>query len=304
MRKPMTVSPAKMEANRRNAQKSTGPKTVSGKGVSKMNALKHGVLARSVVVQGHKFRESPREFKRLCQDFYAELAPIGPLEETLVDQIIQATWRLRRARTAESGEIALGVDAGWWKRENSHSLLATLNMPQTPFNDPLVTELERSMEGCHYLIYCLQQVSGGVERDGELTETALQDFRGGLCDKPNPMTKKLEQLRAWFAANPEKLGPGALRARHKADVLKYLEQQIRDIGFTMDRREEREEAEERARQTAAMLPSSETLEKILRYETALERQLFRAINQLERLQRRRQGEHITAPVTMEIATRL
>ena len=34
----------------------------------------------------------------------------------LVDQIISLTWRLRRARTAESGEIALSVDAGWWKR--------------------------------------------------------------------------------------------------------------------------------------------------------------------------------------------
>lgn len=60
----------------------------------------------------------------------------------------------------------------------------------------------------------------------------------------------------------------------------------------------------RTRQAAAVLPAAETLEKILRYETALERQLFRAMNQLERLQRRRQGEHIPAPVTMEIATRL
>jgi hypothetical protein len=52
-----------------------------------------------------------------------------------------------------------------------------------------------------------------------------------------------------------------------------------------------------------VLPSAEVLEKILRYETALERQLFRATNQLERLQRRRQGENIPAPLTMEISAR-
>ena len=65
----------------------------------------------------------------------------------------------------------------------------------------------------------------------------------------------------------------------------------------------REAKEEEARQAAAVLPSAETLEKILRYETKLERQLFRAMNQLERLQRMRQGEAIPAPLTMEISER-
>ena len=39
----------------------------------------------------------------------------------------------------------------------------------------------------------------------------------------------------------------------------------------------------------------------MRYETALERQLFRAMNQLERLQRRQLGENIPAPLTMEVS---
>ena len=50
-----------------------------------------------------------------------------------------------------------------------------------------------------------------------------------------------------------------------------------------------------------MLSSAEILEKILRHETALERQRFRAMNQLERLRRRRLGENIPAPLTMEIS---
>ena len=61
--------------------------------------------------------------------------------------------------------------------------------------------------------------------------------------------------------------------------------------------------DEAVRQAAAVLPSDATLEKILRYETALERQLFRAMNQLERLQRRRAGENIPAPLTMEISAK-
>ena len=298
-----TMSLKQLDANRRNAQLSTGPKTANGKAVSKFNALKHGVLAQSVVVQGHQFSESPQEFKQLCQEFYLDLAPVGALEEMLVDQISALTWRLRRARTAESGEIALSVDTGWWIRENHNPLPVILNMPRTPLCDTLVVELERSMLGCEYLIHCLQDLRDNVERDGELTEAALKHFKWNMRNQPDPMVKKLEAFRAGLAANPEKLAPAALRSRHKDEVLKYLNGQIDRIGVCEDLREEREEAQERARQSAAVLPSAEILDKILRYETALERQLFRAMNQLERLQRQKQGENIPAPLTMEVSAR-
>ena len=49
-----------------------------------------------------------------------------------------------------------------------------------------------------------------------------------------------------------------------------------------------------------MLPSAEVLDKILKYETALDRQLYRAMNQLERLQRRREGDKVSAPLMMDV----
>jgi hypothetical protein len=303
MRKPMAVTPRKLEANRRNAQKSTGPKTAEGRAVSKMNALKHGLLAQTVVVRGHQFKESTNEFKKLCQEFYLSLDPVGPLEEMLVGQIVTATWRLRRARTAESGEIALSVDGGWWQREKHNPLPLLLALPPNPVSDGLVTKLEQSVWGCSYLLHCLNDVRKAVERDGELTEAALNDFKRCLREQARDYGDKLTQFRAWLVANPEKLEPEALRARHKEEVLKYLDRKIRDREFLKGLREEREDAEEQAQQAAAVLPSEATLDKILRYEAALERQLYRAMNQLERLQRRRQGENIPAPVTMDISAR-
>ena len=299
----MAVTPRKIEANRRNAQKSTGPNTAEGKAVSKMNALKHGLLAQTVVVRGHQFKESTNEFKKLCQEFYADLNPVGPLEEILVGQMVTATWRLRRARTAESGEIALSVDGGWWVREKHNPLPLLLALPPNPVSDGLVTKLGQSVWGCSYLLHCLGDVRQTVERDGELTEAALNDFKRCLREQARDYGDKLTQFRAWLVANPEKLEPEALRARHKEEVLKYLDRKIRDREFLKGLREEREDAEEQAQQAAAVLPSEATLDKILRYEAALERQLYRAMNQLERLQRRRQGENIPAPVTMDISAR-
>src|SRR5271167_3616555 len=44
------------------------------------------------------------------------------------------------------------------------------------------------------------------------------------------------------------------------------------------------------------------LDRILRYETAIQRQLVYAINQLERLQRLRKGEHVPAPVSVQLSS--
>ena len=105
-----TASPAQIEANRRNAQRSTGPKTPEGKATFSMNALKYAVLARQILVHGRNLDESSDEFKDFCPEYHEYLSPVGPLEEMLVDQIVAINWRLRRARMAETAEITLSVE--------------------------------------------------------------------------------------------------------------------------------------------------------------------------------------------------
>jgi hypothetical protein len=303
---PKTMSAKQLAANRRNARQSTGPRTPTGKAVSKMNALKHGVLARSVVVHGYKFKESVPAFQKLCLEFCANLAPEGPLEEMLVNQIVTIVWRLRRARTAESGEIALSVDAAYETCENRDPVSISLFLGaalMSPYSTEFASKLKCSSLGISYLISGLDEVLKCVEQDGELTEATLTDFKDQLCRDRNGMVNKLEDFRAWLVANPGKLKPKALRARHKKEVQNYLKREIETLDFQWKKRKEQEAANERAEKSAAVLPSAEVLDKILRYETTLGRQLFRAMNQLERLQRRRQGENVPPPLAMEVSAR-
>jgi len=295
----MAVTPQKLEANRRNAQKSTGPKTENGKAASKLNALKHGLLAQTVVVRGYQIKESTNEFKKLCREFYADLNPVGPLEEMLVNQIVTATWRLRRARTAESGEIALSVDDGHWKRTHQHPAL--ICMEWEIFGDP-AHSMRGSALGSRLMENQLKAVRASVEKEGELTEAAIQSVV--VQGKPYGLTEDLEKLRSRLQQNPEGLEPAVLRAKQKEQALAYINKELSLLSWRKSKCEEHEQKEEEARQFAATLPSAGVLEKILRYETALERQLFRAMNQLERLQRRRQGENIPAPLTMDISARV
>ncbi len=293
-----TMSMKQLAANRRNALKSTGPRTANGRAVSKMNAVKHGILSKEVVVRGLHIRENPREFAALHARFVESLQPVGPVEEMLLDQIVTAHWRLRRALTAVSGEIALSVDEGAWKRSRPNPQLQAL-MWDT-LGDP-VHSMRQSALGNRFMENQLKAARAAVEKEGELSEATIQSvvFHG----KPYSLTESLEKLRSRLQQNPEGLEPAALRAQHKVQALAYLDRELRWIAWQREECEKRERGMEDSKQAAARLPSADTLEKILRYETKLERQMYRAMNQLERLQRMRQGETIPAPFTMEIAER-
>jgi len=53
---------------------------------------------------------------------------------------------------------------------------------------------------------------------------------------------------------------------------------------------------------AVITPADNYSDRIVRYETSIQRQLAHAINQLERLQRARQGEHVPAPVSVQLSS--
>ncbi len=88
-----------IEANRRNSRGSTGPRTRTSKAESKMNAMKHGLLAEQVVVRG----EDPVEFAGVLESLVDEFQPQGPLEEQLVERVAACMWRLRRLYRIEAG---------------------------------------------------------------------------------------------------------------------------------------------------------------------------------------------------------
>jgi hypothetical protein len=85
-------------ANRLNAQKSTGPITPEGRAAVRLNGVKYGLHAETLVLKG----ESESDFTALLDSYEAEHAPATPTEEALVVQLAMAAWRLRRLYHAEA----------------------------------------------------------------------------------------------------------------------------------------------------------------------------------------------------------
>jgi hypothetical protein len=87
-----------IEANRLNAQKSTGPTSAEGKAAVRFNALKSGIHAQSQVIPG----EDPAVLALLIAEYYDRYQPATPEVRALVDTLITAEWLQRRFRTLEA----------------------------------------------------------------------------------------------------------------------------------------------------------------------------------------------------------
>jgi hypothetical protein len=104
-----------IEANRKNAQKCTGPRTEKGKAASSQNALKTGLDAKSEVL---RFESRP-DYEALIAEFYARYNPTVPEDRALVDMLIRSEWLSRRYTAIDtaiweheffkSGETSLGA---------------------------------------------------------------------------------------------------------------------------------------------------------------------------------------------------
>ncbi|MGB7748771.1 MAG: hypothetical protein WBN75_15965 [Verrucomicrobiia bacterium] len=104
----------------------------------------------------------------------------------------------------------------------------------------------------------LKAVRASVEKEGELTEAAIQSVK--FHGKPYSLTEDLEKLRSELQQNPEGLEAPALRATQKERVLTYLDRKLGFIAWEKSECEEHETKEEEARQAAAVLPSPEVLD--------------------------------------------
>ncbi len=89
---------AQINANRLNAQKSTGPRSDEGKAAARFNALKHSASAQSNVLPG----EDDAELASLSRAYHEQFRPCGPEEEILVEKIIAADWTQRRMDRLET----------------------------------------------------------------------------------------------------------------------------------------------------------------------------------------------------------
>jgi hypothetical protein len=177
-----------IEANKRNALRSTGPATVAGRSISSRNAWKHGLTAREVTVD-----EAERtKFSAFRDDIVADLAPEGALEEELVEEIAICSWRLRRVYRLEVNH------------SDSNPLLRLLSPPPEVAIDP----------GGHLL------------RSFDLSSASLIRYETSIARLRERALHALERLQARRRGEAVQ-APIAVDVTHSVEVGSELEHTVR-----------------------------------------------------------------------------
>ena len=100
------ATPAQVLANRENAQHSTGPRSEEGRAKSSLNALRHGLASRGLIV----LPGQESAFEQLEQGLRTGLQPSGELQDVLFKRILESAWNLHRCRLAEAQLYLNGSD--------------------------------------------------------------------------------------------------------------------------------------------------------------------------------------------------
>ena len=99
------ASQKQIDANRRNARFSTGPRTLAGKLTARLNAVQHGLTGQLTIIP----RSEYPTYIALDQRMTASLNPIGEQELQLAARLVRDTWRLHRAAANEENLYALDL---------------------------------------------------------------------------------------------------------------------------------------------------------------------------------------------------
>jgi hypothetical protein len=182
------ASTAQVEANRRNAQKSTGPRTEAGKARTRLNALRSGAYARTVTpVLPH---EDPRELDGRIRQWIDDLEPQNAVERELVGRAARLSWVLERAERYETAHLARRIRKAQLNRSSRRmqqvcdlgrkllynpgpKVLASSRRPWDDNPAAFLRGLEESAEGCQWLLERWRELQHVTIRSVEWTKADM-----------------------------------------------------------------------------------------------------------------------------------
>jgi hypothetical protein len=145
-----------IEANRRNARKSTGPTTEEGKQRSRCNAVRHGLTAETVIGA----LEDAEDYKAFEGAVIADYDAQCAVERELVLRLASLLWRLRRATTMETGLFEIQADHLSGLREARRPCPLSQDVVYAPFGRNDVGFLDHDS-------------SGGIMNEMEIAPTSI-----------------------------------------------------------------------------------------------------------------------------------
>ena len=257
----MSLSERQLAANRRNADKSTGPVTINGKITASRNATRHGLLSTRLLLED----EDPAEFDALLLELQASLNPVGCMELAIVERIAVNLWRQRRLVGAEAAGVTL--------ERRDPNIARALEHERDPVLGSDVEEDHLQPFDDVQLTWC----KGVIDELGKLEAITLESV-----ERNAPLT--WAQLKSDAEEDEETVEEQV--SAHEGGLTGYVKALVDWCHEDLERAENRPRLLALAaqlRQRRLILPD-EQLEVLSRYQTTLDNQLYKALKALREAQ--------------------
>lgn len=307
----------KILSNQKNALKSTGPKTEEGKSRSSMNALKHGLRSESLAVS---VLESSEEWNRHRDHVLRDLSPVGYLESLLAERIASTLWRLGRVVRYETLSISSSMETAPEDRKRMESPGNGWNMSKETLDLEKEKESLSWFEAIVSILEALPKAKAGEKVNpgtawglvelasdesgefllGEEDEEGTRPYLIDLSEMPDE--SPVDEWPGWTMGYLRTVlsRVAELAKMEYEDLYSMTLESTRNMrDSSRDTVKKEEEALERLRR-ARLIPNEGTLDKISRYETTLERSLYKTLHELQRLQAKRAGEPLPPPAVLDV----
>ncbi|OGN01380.1 MAG: hypothetical protein A3B91_03690 [Candidatus Yanofskybacteria bacterium RIFCSPHIGHO2_02_FULL_41_29] len=292
------ISEKQIIANQQNALKSTGPTSDDGKSISKLNSLKHGILSKSSIITTGDGEEDLEMFEVITERLVEDFQPIGLAEEMLVDRIISSYWRLQRVMRAEVGEVR--------KLQDSHMINSITKRAEQENQHQKLIDIFRSKRfqasfGIQSLIGLVETAEDEVKSQGFISDETIDLIHNQFGEEGNNFAIMAATMNVMMKQEEIDGEPCLVpKEAAKEAFLKLVQEQKELFGSFLKNIEEKEHLEDESDLMAKSIPDDKTLEKLTRYEASLEKGLYRAIHELQRLQSLRRGERPPIPFAIDV----
>jgi len=295
----MNTNEKQLAANRTNAKKSTGPKTAAGKALVAMNSVAHGIYSISPVVEEMESKRSWTAYRFAMLDC---LAPVGMVEMTLAERITLAAWRLRRVARFEADQIRLEQEDALEHVSRGLGYKLDLDLDEAGLQQ-LMDEPKWREQRCEG-VSSLLTASDDMPLSGEDAEDLLWFVHEALGQTKqfDGYWKQLAAPEAWTVGLIRQLIRGLCDQHRKPfdGFLRTLSERAGAEWADSYQKERVARARVEKYRREHLLPDTEALEKIQRYESHLSRQFHRDLHELQRLQATRLGHPVAAPIAIDV----
>lgn len=284
------TSEKQLIANLKNAQVSTGPLTVSGKKTVSVNAIKHGIFTKELILSSAIGNESESEYQEILTNLIDCLSPCDQMESLLVEKIAVDFWRLRRTIRFETGSIVEGI-------KDAMDKFYSYGRQDNEKIDKEIQDLLEAISWNSSYLECLSRYEVTFDQpewEGkEIESDIIEDFY--LIVKTFSDLTEDERERLYSAGGLSFEELVALLEKNGYTGVKEISNKLFEIYTEQNQRLE-EDIQRLAKQKVmnessnklfymlGMVPTSNNTDKVLKYERSLQKSIFQNLVMLKKMQ--------------------